>query len=66
VVTRGSTSPFEVQEVQLKIRYVLVTAGIVSPDPNYGVSPNPSRVGPSNSSTNPTGNELQGENGGGK
>jgi hypothetical protein len=30
VVARDSTSPFEVQEVQLKIRYVLVTAGIVS------------------------------------
>ncbi len=37
---------------------------VVSPD--EGVSPNPSRVGPSTSSTNPAGNELQGENSGGK
>jgi len=139
---RGMISRFEVQEAQLKIRYAVATAGVVSAlaagpafsqadntnsrwspspldtwmdrdysfpysdhdayeqavrrreaierherlsgvpiDPGYavvipeervvvspdeGVSPNPSRVGPSTSSTNPTGNELQGENGGGK
>jgi hypothetical protein len=141
---RGVTSPFDVQEAQLKIRYAVATAGIisaliagpafsqadntnsrwspspfdtwmdrdysfpysdrdayeqavrrreaierherlsrvpidpgyavvvpedrvvVSPDEGFGVSPDPSRVGPSTSSTNPAGNELKGENSGGQ
>ena len=32
----------------------------------YGYEPNPTRIAPPNNETNPTGNELRGQNGGGK